>query len=120
MIREAIDKVVSGGSLDMGEAASVMGEIMEGEATPAQIASFITALRIKGETVDEITGMAATMRQKSLKVTTDGLLVDTAGTGGKPATLSTGAVVRVPLFVQEGEIVKVDTRTGDYVGRIKN
>ncbi|MDF1725839.1 MAG: elongation factor P, partial [Alcanivorax sp.] len=49
-----------------------------------------------------------------------GLKGDTAGTGGKPATLSTGAVVRVPLFVQEGEIVKVDTRTGDYVGRIKS
>ena len=51
--------------------------------------------------------------------TDPGLKGDTAGTGGKPATLSTGAVVRVPLFVQEGEIVKVDTRTGDYVGRIK-
>jgi anthranilate phosphoribosyltransferase len=59
-----------------------MNEIMEGEATPAQIGSFVTALRIKGETVDEITGMAITMRQKSLKVTTDGFLVDTAGTGG--------------------------------------
>ena len=45
---------------------------------------------------------------------------DTAGTGGKPATLSTGAVIRVPLFVQEGEIAKVDTRTGEYAGRIKN
>ena len=52
--------------------------------------------------------------------TDPGVKGDTAGTGGKPATLSTGAVVRVPLFVQEGEIVKVDTRTGDYVGRIKN
>ena len=52
--------------------------------------------------------------------TDPGLKGDTAGTGGKPATLSTGAVVRVPLFVQEGEIVKVDTRTGDYVGRIKS
>ena len=51
--------------------------------------------------------------------TDPGLKGDTAGTGGKPATLSTGAVVRVPLFVQTGEIVKVDTRTGDYVGRIK-
>lgn len=52
--------------------------------------------------------------------TDPGLKGDTAGTGGKPATLVTGAVVRVPLFVQEGEIVKVDTRTGDYVGRIKS
>ena len=52
--------------------------------------------------------------------TVPGLKGDTAGTGGKPATLTTGAVVRVPLFVQTGEIVKVDTRTGDYVGRIKS
>lgn len=52
--------------------------------------------------------------------TDPGLKGDTAGTGGKPATLATGAVVRVPLFVQQGEIVKVDTRTGEYVGRIKN
>ena len=51
--------------------------------------------------------------------TDPGLKGDTAGTGGKPATLSTGAVVRVPLFVQTGEVVKVDTRTGEYVGRIK-
>lgn len=52
--------------------------------------------------------------------TDPGLKGDTAGTGGKPATLTNGAVVRVPLFVQTGEIVKVDTRTGDYVGRIKS
>ncbi len=52
--------------------------------------------------------------------TDPGLKGDTAGTGGKPATLSTGAVIRVPLFVQEGEIDKVDTRTGEYAGRIKN
>lgn len=52
--------------------------------------------------------------------TDPGLKGDTAGTGGKPATLSTGAVVRVPLFVQTGEIVKVDTRTGEYTGRTKN
>lgn len=51
--------------------------------------------------------------------TDPGLKGDTAGTGGKPATLSTGAVVRVPLFVQIGEIVKVDTRSGEYVSRTK-
>ncbi len=51
--------------------------------------------------------------------TDPGLKGDTAGTGGKPATLATGAVVRVPLFVQIGEIVKVDTRSGEYVSRVK-
>lgn len=51
--------------------------------------------------------------------TDPGLKGDTSGGGGKPATLETGAVVRVPLFVQSGELIKVDTRTGDYVARAK-
>jgi elongation factor P len=51
--------------------------------------------------------------------TDPGLRGDTSGSGGKPATLESGAVVRVPLFVQENEIVKVDTRTGEYVSRVK-
>ena len=50
--------------------------------------------------------------------TDPGLKGDTAGTGGKPATLSTGAVVRVPLFVQVNEVIRVDTRTGEYVSRV--
>jgi elongation factor P len=51
--------------------------------------------------------------------TDPGIRGDTSGGGGKPATLETGAVVRVPLFVQTGEVIKVDTRTGDYVSRVK-
>ncbi len=51
--------------------------------------------------------------------TDPGLKGDTSGGGGKPATLETGAVVRVPLFVQEGELIKVDTRKGEYVSRAK-
>lgn len=52
--------------------------------------------------------------------TDPGLKGDTSGGGGKPATLETGAVVRVPLFVQIEEVIKVDTRTGEYVSRIKD
>jgi elongation factor P len=57
-----------------------------------------------------------------LKITeTDpGVRGDTSGGGGKPATLETGAVVRVPLFVQTGELIKVDTRTGEYVSRVSS
>jgi elongation factor P len=55
----------------------------------------------------------------SVADTDPGLKGDTSGSGGKPATLETGAVVRVPLFVQIGELIKVDTRTGDYVSRAK-
>ncbi len=51
--------------------------------------------------------------------TDPGLKGDTSGSGGKPATLETGAVVRVPLFVQIGDAIKVDTRTGEYVSRAK-
>ncbi len=82
MIRESIDKIVRGKDLTREEATQTMNEIMEGQATPAQIAAFVTALRIKGESAEEIAGMATVMRQKSLKVVTDGFLVDTCGTGG--------------------------------------
>ena len=51
--------------------------------------------------------------------TDPGVKGDTAGTGGKPATLETGAVVRVPLFVGQEEVIKVDTRSGEYVSRVK-
>ncbi len=52
--------------------------------------------------------------------TDPGLKGDTSGGGGKPATLETGAVVRVPLFVQSGDVIKVDTRSGEYVSRAKD
>ena len=82
MIREAIQAVVSGRSLTMEEAASVMEEIMEGEATPAQFGAFVTALKLKGETVDEIVGLAKTVRSKAIPVIVSEPVVDTAGTGG--------------------------------------
>jgi elongation factor P len=52
--------------------------------------------------------------------TDPGVRGDTSGSGGKPATLQSGAVVRVPLFVQENEVIKVDTRSGEYVSRVKS
>ena len=70
MIREAIGTLVSGSSLTMDEAAAVMEEIMEGEVTPAQFGAFVTALRLKRETADEIAGMAKTMRAKAVRVMT--------------------------------------------------
>ena len=86
MIREAIAKLVNGEHLDREEAALSMEEIMEGEATPGQIGSFLTALRIKGETVEEIAGLAAVMRAKATPVEIppdlDRPVVDTCGTGG--------------------------------------
>jgi anthranilate phosphoribosyltransferase len=82
MIKEAINSLVSGNSLSFEQAAAVMEEIMSGEATPAQIAAFITALRIKGETVDEIAGLASVMREKAVPVKARPPVIDTCGTGG--------------------------------------
>ena len=86
MIREAITQLMDGNNLTSAEAEDVMAEIMDGAATPAQMAAFLIALRLKGETVDEITGCARAMRDRAIRVTparTD--LVDTAGTGGDRA-----------------------------------
>lgn len=83
MIREAIDKVVNNENIREAVMMEVMDEIMEGKATPAQIASFITALRIKGETVEEVTGAARIMRQKATRINANSsVIVDTCGTGG--------------------------------------
>ena len=82
MIREAIDLVVNGQSLSTEQATVVMQEIMEGEATPAQLGAFLTALSLKGETTREIVGMASVMREKALRVQVEGRLLDVVGTGG--------------------------------------
>ncbi|MFA5142760.1 MAG: anthranilate phosphoribosyltransferase [Candidatus Omnitrophota bacterium] len=98
MIKEAIEKVVKRIDLSEGEMRACFDEIMSGKATPAQIGAFVTALRMKGETVDEITGAARVMREKSVHIAAGrkGLvdidrddinidqetIVDTCGTGG--------------------------------------
>jgi len=82
MIKEAINLVVSGISLSETEMAECMREIMEGKTTDAQIGSFLTALRVKGETVDEITGAAHVMRDKAAKIKAPEGVLDTCGTGG--------------------------------------
>ena len=96
MIKEAIAKVVERIDLSEAEMVEVMGEIMGGEATPAQVAAFITALRMKGETVAEITGAAKVMRDRATPIRVGAVLdldrddinldretiLDTCGTGG--------------------------------------
>ncbi|MGB2599410.1 MAG: anthranilate phosphoribosyltransferase [Candidatus Omnitrophota bacterium] len=81
-IREAIAKVVCFENLTERQTRDVFGEIMSGKATPSQIGAFITALRMKGETVEEITGAAKVMREKALKIKVRGTVLDTCGTGG--------------------------------------
>lgn len=83
MIQDAIKKVVEGNDLAEDEMVETMNEIMEGETTDAQIACFLTALRLKGETVEEITGAVRVMREKATKINTKHpLVVDTCSTGG--------------------------------------
>lgn len=84
MMRAGIQAVVEGKDLTEAEAMQVMTEIMEGAATPAQVAAFLIGLRVKGESVAEITGCARVMRDKATFIRTpaDSTPVDTAGTGG--------------------------------------
>ena len=82
MIKEAIDSLVLWHSLTFEQAAEVMDEMMSGKATQAQFGAFLTALRIKGETVDEIAGLASVMRAKATPVQVTPPVVDTCGTGG--------------------------------------
>ena len=105
MIREAIDTLVAGQSLSMEQAAAVMNEIMGGEATPAQFGAFVTALRLKGETVEEIAGMAKVMRERAVPIAVSEPVVDTCGTGGDASgsfNISTAAA-----FVVAGAGLKV-------------
>ena len=82
-IREAIDKLVNRVNLSEAETIDVMNQIMTGEATPLQVAAFLTALRMKGESVEEITGAARVMREKAHRVNVGSKTVlDTCGTGG--------------------------------------
>ena len=104
-IREAIDIVVSGNDLPIYDAASVMRQIMSGEVTPAQLGSFLTALRLKGETNEEIAGMATVMREFSLRVNVDDMAVDSVGTGGDG--LNTFNISTAAAFVGAGAGLKV-------------
>ena len=82
MIKEAIHLLVDNIDLSESEMAECMKEIMEGRAADSQIGAFLTALRIKGETVDEITGAARIMREKAARIKAPEGVIDTCGTGG--------------------------------------
>ncbi|MBI3997711.1 MAG: anthranilate phosphoribosyltransferase [Armatimonadetes bacterium] len=111
MIREAIRAVADRQTLSEQEAWAAMGEIMDGQATPAQIAAFITALRMRGETVDEIAGFARAMRERALRLMPRvDHLVDVVGTGGD--RVSTFNISTTTSFVVAG--------AGGYVAKHGN
>jgi anthranilate phosphoribosyltransferase len=111
MIKEAIGRVVDGKDLDERQMVGVMNEIMGGEATQAQIGAFITALRLKGESIEEITGAAEVMRDKATRISTGvavekgEVLMDTCGTGGDSS--GTFNVSTTTAFVAAGAGVPV-------------
>jgi anthranilate phosphoribosyltransferase len=109
-LKTAIAAVINGRNLTFNEAETAMDIIMNGEATPAQIGSYLTALRMKGETVDEIAGSARSMRRHVVAVpvaaaTYGNMLVDTCGTGGDGK--HTFNISTTAAFVVAGAGVKV-------------
>ena len=82
VVRAALRKVVGGGSLSQAEALAAMGEVMDGLATPAQLAGLLLALRMRTETVDELAGFALAMRERVVRVVAPEGAIDSCGTGG--------------------------------------
>ena len=120
MIRESIRKVVSGEDLSEAEMEKTMGEVLGGKATPAQIGSLFTALRMKGETVEEILGAAKSIKSRTVKMRLNNHLVnidrdeinleeetilDTSGTGGDGTNIFN--VSTATAFVAAGAGIKV-------------
>ncbi len=107
-VHHAIHQLFAGSHLTIDEADAAMAQIMEGEATPAQIGAFLAALRMKGETVDEITGCARAMKRSAVQVRPaigDAMLVDVVGTGGD--SIGTFNISTTAAFVVAGHGVKV-------------
>ncbi len=97
-LKALLAKVADGGALNVDEAESAFDIIMSGDATPAQIGGFLMALRVRGETVDEITGAVRAMRAKALHIEAPPDAMDVVGTGGDASgtlNISTGAALVV-------------------------
>ncbi len=105
MIKDAIKTLVSQNNLTELEASAAMAETMDGQVTPAQFGAFVTALRLKGETVDEIVGMVRAMRARAVPVATSITTVDTCGTGGDNS--ATFNISTAAAFVVAGTGTKV-------------
>ncbi len=88
VLTEAIERLSSGRDLDSAQAAQVLEEIVDGNASEAQAAAFLIALRTKGESVAEIAGLASVLRERAVRVNAGDNLVDTAGTGGGRPTFN--------------------------------
>src|ERR1700683_5095672 len=99
-LKSIIGKVATGATLSRDEAASAFDSMMSGEATPSQMGGFLMALRVRGETVDEITGAVMAVRAKMLRVTAPADAVDVVGTGGDGS--GSGTVLPLCSFLVGG------------------
>src|ERR1700694_4592784 len=104
-LKALIAKVASGAALTLEESAQAFDRMMSGEATPSQMGAFLMALRVRGETVDEITGAVRTMRSKALTIDAPPGTIDTVGTGGDAS--GTFNISTATAFVVAGSGVPV-------------
>jgi anthranilate phosphoribosyltransferase len=112
IVTEAIDRVASRADLSADEAAAVLREIMEGRVSELQTAGFLIALRTKGETVDEVAGLAKTMRDLALRVEIDRPdLVDTAGTGGGSPSFNVSTTAALVAAAAGASVAKHGNRS---------
>ena len=98
IVRKALAEVVEGRTLSIDEARAAMGSVMDGEATPAQLAALMVALRMRGETTEELAGFASAMRDRVMRVNGPADAIDTCGTGGDGSNtfnISTAAAIVV-------------------------
>ena len=111
-IREALAKLVAGHDLSRAEANAAMRSLVEGEATPSQIAGFAIALRMKGETADEIAGLAEVMREAATHVDAGPDIVDVVGTGGDGSgTLNISTLSALIVASAGGRVAKHGNRS---------
>ena len=111
-VREALAQVVAGQHLSAEEMTAVVGCIMDGQSTPAQVGSLLTALRMKGETVDEVVGAATAMRQRMVHLPAEGsVLLDTCGTGGdRSGTVNISTLASFIVAACGGKVAKHGNR----------
>ncbi|MHC4249356.1 MAG: anthranilate phosphoribosyltransferase [Planctomycetota bacterium] len=104
-LKDVLPRVIEGQDLSREDAAAAMDSIMSGGATPAQIGAFLVAMRLKGETTDEIAGCAEVMRKHATKINVTGDVIDTCGTGGDSS--GTFNISTAAAFVAAGAGAKV-------------
>ena len=112
MIKEAILKLAKKQDLTYAEAEAVMNEIMGGEATPVQMSSYLTALAMKGETIDEITASAAGMRAHCVKLLHNLDVLEIVGTGGDGS--NSFNISTTSSLVIAAAVLFRDSRLGDH------